>query len=302
MSDSQRPRGNSAKPSPPLSVAAARRSIVRHVVRGAVDAYNEALRAKAEAEAGFYAEDQKLDPMFDVVCHRVEDARLTLLRAILSISDRGDARGSHRAEMRLGSPCGVALDGRLYLVVPDPERSDGMEPGAAARDEHGPPVMMLSVVDRAAVDDMDDVTIHDLEEAAPPVQVQAPPSDEAEEDDDEPDDSMEVIDTRPGSARRSAAQRDLAAWEASQRPPGPDGPRLAPKGPHHDRPLPLLRATHTIVAPWDPWPLTLELIVLVETVGDDDRTAGPADVEELSQGGWSNHSVGPLNVFTRLIC
>jgi hypothetical protein len=153
--------------------------------------------------------------------------------------------------------------------------------------------MMLVVLDLAAVREMGDPAVFDLEEpkASP---VQAPPPAADDEDDRETEPSA--------SASRSAAMRDFDALQASLREPGPGGPRLATEGPHHARPLPILRATHTVSVPWDHCPVTFELVVLSAHPADDDHTASIADVPELSQGGWSNHSFGPLDVFTRMIC
>jgi hypothetical protein len=172
MKTSQSPASDSAGSAPPTleaarkpltaSVSATRRAIVRHVVRGAVDTYNEALRARAEAEAAF-ADDEECDPMMDVVNDRVEDARMTLLRAILSVSPEGLPAPGCGAEMRLGSPRGVSLDGRLYLVHPDPTEAEGMKLGDVIGGSATRPVMVLTIVDRSAVEDMDGTPIHDLD-------------------------------------------------------------------------------------------------------------------------------------------
>lgn len=68
-----------------------------------------------------------------------------------------------------------------------------------------------------------------------------------------------------------------------------------------DRPLPLLRATHTVCLPSDPWPVTLELVVLALDEGG--QTATESDLPELGlgDGTWIERSVGSLEVFTRLV-
>lgn len=167
MSDSQSPRQSSVKSAtkPPLpSVAAARRGIARHVVRGAVDAYNEALRAQAEARNTFGLEDEACDAMVEVVRGRVQDAERTLVRAILNLTPDGQPAYVPEAEMWLLPPAGVSLDGRLYLVAPISGRFDFIEPGKKSTDDDRDalPVMGLAVLDQSAVVDMDDTPIHEL--------------------------------------------------------------------------------------------------------------------------------------------
>src|SRR4029079_3866615 len=115
------------------SVSATRRAIVRHVVRGAVDVYIEALRARAEAQEAF-GDDEELDAMTEVVRRRVEDAERTLVRAVLSITPWGEAEFPvRRPELEHCPPRAAELDGRLYVVVPNPTVSEDMEPGEVAR-------------------------------------------------------------------------------------------------------------------------------------------------------------------------
>jgi hypothetical protein len=89
----------------------------------------------------------------------------------------------------------------------------------------------------------------------------------------EPDDSLEVIDTRPG--------------------------RPVPKGRWDKRPRPLLHATHTLCDPSDNWPVSLELIVLTGA-REDDHTATEEDLPQLQLAGWEVHEIGPLKLYTRI--
>jgi len=174
MKHSQRPSKSSAdspvNPPRPPSIADTRRSIVRHVVRGAVAALDDALRAEAEAREGFFAEDDECDPMMDVIAHRVRDARRTLVRAILSIGPTGLPVLGNFHERYLCATSGVQVGGRFYMVVPDPLRKRVVEPEPSDDDDLDPyadPVMTLVVVDRAAVadlEDAEDAPIHDLDE------------------------------------------------------------------------------------------------------------------------------------------
>ena len=63
----------------------------------------------------------------------------------------------------------------------------------------------------------------------------------------------------------------------------------------------VLRATHTISPPWDPCPITLDLIVLVVSPTDDEHTATEADLPELQQAGWDHDEYGPLHIYRRLV-
>ena len=90
----------------------------------------------------------------------------------------------------------------------------------------------------------------------------------------EPDDSLEVIDTRPG--------------------------RPVPKGRRDRRKMPLARLVATFVDPSDNWPVTLEVIVLTGA-RDDDHTATEADLPELQQVGWDDREIGPLKIFLRVV-
>jgi hypothetical protein len=72
--------------------------------------------------------------------------------------------------MRLCTPRAATLDGRMYLVVADPTRAEGMEIGDDADDtgdRDAPPVMRLEILDLSAVEDLDDETpVHGLDDAA----------------------------------------------------------------------------------------------------------------------------------------
>jgi hypothetical protein len=147
------------------SIGAARREVVRHVVRGVVEAYEESERALAEGRATFFCEDEQCDTLVDILEQRVADARLTVIRAILCITPEGQPEHpGHRAEMRHLHARGVSLEGRLYLVAADQDvaRERGLHLGDESGDPSGPPVMTLTVLDRSAVEDLDDAPVLDL--------------------------------------------------------------------------------------------------------------------------------------------
>jgi len=96
---------------------------------------------------------------------------------------------------------------------------------------------------------------------------------EADEDLDEPDDSVQVIDTRPG--------------------------RPVPEGRRERRKMPLLRAGHTVCLPADNWPVSVEMLVLAGEA-EGERTASVADLPELTLAGWRDYEFGPLKIFLRV--
>jgi hypothetical protein len=65
--------------------------------------------------------------------------------------------------------------------------------------------------------------------------------------------------------------------------------------------LPLARSVMTFCPPWDPFPVTIETIVLGDTGRDGENGPTREDLPELQQAGWIRHSLGPLEVCVRII-
>lgn len=249
---------------PVPSMPAARKALIDHVVRDAIDAFEDARRRHSEYGDAIDL-DGELEAFEFLREERLRDARDHLVRVLLARMEPGDYGKAKTLEFRVHKTTGVVAGSRFYLASVIHEYSDcpvGDDPAHC-----GEPIMKLvhgDLADLAAAEVTDPGAVEVLDRDEP-ASVTDP----------------ELIRTAGEECRGAARRR-----------PGDHG---------GGRPLPLLRQVMTLCGPWDPSPATVEVIALADGVHLDDVTATEEDLPELSAAGWHCLAGTPISLYARFI-